>query len=222
MQKNNDHTGAQPGSAEPRLYSIGHSNHELVRLLELLRQAGITAVVDVRSRPFSVRLPHFCRPELRQALEETGIAYAFLGDLLGGRPEDPDLYDETGRVDYEKVRRTTSFRRGLEQLCGVLAEHRVAMLCAEEDPLDCHRGLMIAPALAAEGIAIAHLRGDGCCESAADIEKRLLDAAGLGPDPASLFGEPTGEERAELLSLAYREQARRRAFRLRAGQEEGL
>jgi uncharacterized protein (DUF488 family) len=210
------------GVAEARLFSIGHSNHELGQLLTLLRKAGVTAVADVRSRPFSVRLPHFCRPELRQVLQAQGMAYVFLGDLLGGRPEDSDVYDESGRVDYEKVRKTASFRRGLEQLCTVLVEHRGAMLCAEEDPLDCHRGLMIAPALAAEGIAVTHLRGDGSVESAAEFEKRLLDAAGLGGDPASLFGEPTGEERAELLTAAYREQARRRAFRLRAGQEEGF
>jgi uncharacterized protein (DUF488 family) len=213
MQRKNDLPAGQ-------LFSLGHSSHDLGEFVALLRHAGITRVADVRSRPYSVRSPHFNRPELREALAEAGIAYTFLGDQLGGRPEDAEVYDEAGRVDYEKVQRTPTFREGLERLLALLVGDRVAMLCAEEDPLDCHRGLLIAPALAAAGVGVAHLRGDGSVESARDFEQRLLEATGLELGPTELFGEPTGEEYAEFLARAYREQGRRRAFRLRPEQEE--
>src|SRR5207244_10566414 len=135
-----------------RLFSIGHSNHSLDHLIHLLQGAGVTAVADVRSRTYSGRLPQFNRPELQAALCRRDIEYVFLGDLLGGRPERMSLYDTDGRVDYEQVRATPGFQRGIAYLLQGSVEHRIAMLCAEEDPLDCHRGLMITPALAAHGI----------------------------------------------------------------------
>ena len=91
-------------------FSIGHSNHELADFLGLLGRAGITTLADVRSQPYSRRHPHYNRPDLEAALAQGGIAYVFLGHALGGRPEDPDLYDIEGRVDYEKVRRTSLFQ----------------------------------------------------------------------------------------------------------------
>jgi uncharacterized protein (DUF488 family) len=176
-------------------------------------------VADVRSSPYSRWLPQYNRPELQQALGESGIAYLFLGDRLGGRPEDSDLYDDSGRVDYERVRQTEAFRQGLEQLCQAAAKARVAMLCAEEDPLDCHRGLMIAPALAEYGISLAHLRADGRVESTEDSELRLLETGGLRERVAvDLFGPPSAAEYRAVVAEAYRRQARRRAFRLRGGE----
>jgi uncharacterized protein (DUF488 family) len=200
-----------------RLFTIGHSNHELARLIELLQAAGVTAVADVRSQPFSQRLPQFNRPELARGLEDHGIAYAFFGDSLGGRPRSPSLYDADGRVNYERMRTTTPFRNGLDQLIAALDEHRVALLCSEEDPLDCHRGLMITPALAERGFTPLHLRKDGSAETTLEMEQRLLDETGVGKDILDgLFAAVvTDEERRQLLQEAYRLMARRKAFRLR-------
>jgi uncharacterized protein (DUF488 family) len=209
----------RPDAARVRLFSIGHSGHSLDHFLALLGQAGGSAVADVRSHPYSGWLPQFNRPDLREALRAQGIAYLFLGDALGGRPEQASLYDEDGRVNYERVRATDEFRRGLDQLCASLADYRVAMLCAEEDPLDCHRGLMITPALAARDLRPAHIRADGRLESTEEMEARLLDMAGLGADPFDeLFGPPGAEEHARRLAEAYRRQAQRKAFRLRPGE----
>jgi hypothetical protein len=201
-----------------RLLSIGHSNHEPTDLLRLLRSAGVTAVADVRSQPFSPRYPHFNRPELERGLRQYGLGYAFLGDLLGGRPQQPSLYDADGRVNYERVRATARFQRGLDQLLAALEDFTVAMLCAEEDPLDCHRGLMIGPALVERGIAPAHLRADGSVETTAKLEDRLLAITKVGDGILDgLFAcTLTGEERRQLLAEAYHLQARRKAFRLRA------
>lgn len=203
--------------AANRLYSIGHSNHDLARLVSLLQSAGVTAVADVRSQPYSQRQPHFNRPELARGLQTSAISYVFLGAPLGGRPRQLQLYDGEGRVDYERVRATAAFRHGLDLLCQALDTLTVAMLCSEEDPLDCHRGLLIAPALVERGIQPVHLRGDGAIESTAEFEERLLRETGIGSGMLDgLFATILrGEERGQLLADAYRRQARRKAFQSR-------
>ena len=204
--------------AGSRLFTIGHSNHETTRLTELLRAEGITAVADVRSQPFSQRYPQFNRPELQRSLADVDIVYAFLGRELGGRPSDSSLYDLEGRVDYERVRQTRAFREGIERLRHAVEDFTVALLCSEEDPLVCHRGLMIAPALVEEGILPNHLRGDGTTETTAQFEDRLLTETKIGVGITDgLFADVVSdEERRKMLAEAYRAQARRKSFRLRA------
>ena len=111
-------------------------------------------------------------------MTQNGIAYVFLGDQLGGRPRDRELYDADGRVDYERVRATAEFRHGLERLLRGLEKYTIAMLCGEDDPLDCHRGLMIAPAAKQQGVASVHLRKDGSVETTDAMERRLLAETG--------------------------------------------
>ena len=201
MQMRND-----VSADDRRVLSVGHSNHDLPHLIELLRAAGVEAVADVRSSPFSRRHPDFNRPELEFGLKAAGIVYVFLGALLGGRPQPAELYDEEGRVDYRRVRATDFFRRGLVRVERARGKYRVALLCAEEDPLDCHRGLMIAPALVERGLQPGHLRGDGSVETTAQFEARLQAETGVD----GLFA----------LEEAYLVMARRKAFRLRPGAED--
>ncbi len=204
----------------PRLYSVGHSNHELARLLQLLKGAEVTAVADVRSVPFSARCPQFNGPELERTLKQGGFAYFFLGEELGGRPRDPDLYDEEGHLDYERVRKTFALQQGLDRLCQVLERFAVAMLCSEEDPLDCHRALLIAPAMLERGIEPSHIRADGSLQSTAEFEDRLLAETKVGTGILDgLFAATMGvEERQRLLAEAYRLRALRKAFRVRPDQ----
>ena len=149
-------------------------------------------------------------------LRDEGIVYVFLGDLLGGRPSRPSLYDDDGRVDYERVRRTEAFQRGLEQLTHGLSGNTVAFLCSEEDPLDCHRGLMIAPALCECGHPPSHLRKDGSVETNERMERRLLEKTGVGAGILDgLFAVTLSHEECHsLLAEAYRRLALRKAYRL--------
>jgi uncharacterized protein (DUF488 family) len=203
--------------AQTRLFSIGHSNHELARLIALFRNAGVTAVADVRSQPFSQRCPQFNRPDLARELAQQEIAYAYLGEQLGGRPANQSLYDIDGRVDYERVRKLPAFQQGLDRLCQGLESFAVAMLCSEEDPLVCHRGLMIAPALVERGLRPVHIRGSGVHETSSEFEDRLLaeTKVGVGIFDGLFAGTITESERERLLAEAYRIQARRKGFRLR-------
>jgi uncharacterized protein (DUF488 family) len=204
-------------------FSVGHSNHDVLAFLRLLRQNGVTALADVRSSPYSQRYPQFNREALERALRDEGILYVFLGDQLGGRPRPRDLYDDEGRVDYEKVRATDSFRHGLDRMVRGLGEYAVAMMCGEADPLDCHRGLMIAPALVERGLAPGHIRKDGSVENTAEMERRLLAATGKESGMFDgLFSAVVGEEeRRRVLAEAYREMAQKKAYRLREEAEPG-
>jgi hypothetical protein len=118
-----------PPEASVRLLSVGHSNHDWPAFVALLRGAGVTAVADVRSRPASGRYPYFNKGPLESGLRAHGISYTFLGELLGGRPASRLLYDEEGRVDYERIRRTAEFQHGLEWLMSGLLG-----LAGEEPP----------------------------------------------------------------------------------------
>jgi hypothetical protein len=222
QMENNPEVSPMSGAARIRpLYTVGHSNHDWHTFLALLRRAGVTLVADVRSSPYSRRLPHFNRAELELGLRRAGLGYVFLGDLLGGRPKDPDLYGPDGRVDYEKMRWTFAFQHGLERLVQELECYTLAMLCAEDDPLDCHRGLMIAPALRDLGIAPLHLRKGGLVESTPEMESRLLAETGVGAGEIDgLFASQlSADEKQKMLAEAYRRRASKKAYQVR--REEG-
>jgi hypothetical protein len=206
-------TPTVPGA---RLLSVGHSNHEWPAFVALLHGANITALADVRSQPYSGRYPVYNKTPLENGLRKEGIVYVFLGDLLGGRPAQPSLYDSDGRVDYERVRQSETFQRGLDRLLRGTSEYTIAFLCGEEDPLDCHRGLMIAPALCQRGAMPYHLRKDGSVESNEQMERRLLRETGVGAGLVDgLFAaEMTEDERRSLVTEAYRRMARRKAYQL--------
>ena len=187
------------------ILTIGHSKHALPRFIALLQGARVTAIADVRSAPVSRFSPHFNRDRLAASLAECGMAYVFLGKELGGRPELPDLF--TGGVaDYEKMAALPSFRSGLERLIAGAEGHRIAVMCAEADPLDCHRCLLVGRVLAGEGVEIGHILASGEVVSQAEIEDRLLDLAGLAD------GDLLAASRDERLAAAYRVRAGKAAY----------
>lgn len=201
----------EASSKPQRVFTVGHSNWPFAQFVQLLKRAGIDFVLDVRSRPASARNPQFTQPGFEAMLREEAIGYAFLGEELGGRPADPDLYRQNGAVDYAACGKTYAFRAGIERVAAEAARHQVALVCAEEDPLDCHRFLMISPALAAAGLEPLHLRGNGALESERAAEDRLLNATGFG-DVANNTLFP--EARTEALAKALNLQAERAAFRV--------
>lgn len=187
------------------LFSIGHSNIPAERFLGLLHDAGVNAVADVRSAPFSRFFPWFSQKPLAARLAETSVTYTFMGDTMGGRPRDERLYCD-GVADYEAMAAQADFRGGLQRLIDTAAQARVCLLCAEREPLDCHRCLLVARRLAERGLATGHILHDGTIEPHATTEQRLLALDGGGCD---LFA--AGQ--ASRLAAAYRRRARAVAFR---------
>jgi uncharacterized protein (DUF488 family) len=155
------------------LFTVGHSNLELEVFLALLAQHGVQTLCDVRSRPASFRFPQFNHEPLEAGLSSAGIRYEFLGETLGGRPVDPRVYRD-GLVDYAARRRAPDFAEGIDRALALSRTNVTALMCAEEDPLQCHRFLMICPALLDRGATTAHIRRGGVLESQRDAEDRLL------------------------------------------------
>lgn len=160
------------------VYTIGHSTHSMEAFLALLLQHGITALADVRSAPFSRVNPQFNKDALARDLKAGGIRYVFLGRELGARPKERSLYDK-GRIRYERLAQTDLFKQGIARVLQGATEHRIALMCAEKEPLECHRTLLVARALDELGVEVVHILGDGSLEPHQAAMERLLDVTGL-------------------------------------------
>ena len=166
-------------STEKRIVlTVGHSNRTLEAFVALLLQHGVTALADVRSAPYSRFNPQFNRKALDASLEAFGIRYVFMGRALGGRPDDPSCYED-GRVRYDRLAGTPLFREGLERIVDGAGRERIALMCAEKEPLDCHRTILVGRSLTERGVAVAHILADGALEPHDETMGRLLDSAGL-------------------------------------------
>lgn len=198
---------AAGGAPARAVFTVGHSNHPLEGFLALLLRHGVTALADVRSVPHSRRHPHFNRAALAAALGTRGIGYVFLGRELGGRIRDPALQAH-GRVSYERILRTERFRTGIDRVLRGAARHAIVLMCAEREPLDCHRTLLVARALDLRGLEILHIHADGRLERHADAMDRLVEKFDLHAE-GDLFRGP--RSRAELVAEAVTRQARQAA-----------
>jgi uncharacterized protein (DUF488 family) len=158
--------------------TIGHSTHKIETFVGLLRKHGVTALVDVRSAPFSRFNPQFNKDALERDLKAQGIQYVFLGRELGARSDDPACY-ENGRVQYARLAQTAVFRSGLDRVMDGATKYRLALMCAEKEPLECHRTLLVARALVERGVAVEHILADGSLESHDAALTRLLELVGL-------------------------------------------
>jgi uncharacterized protein (DUF488 family) len=170
---------------DEQVFTIGHSNTSIEEFLRLLRRDEIDVLVDVRSVPRSKFASQFDRDALEAACVDDSIGYVFAGDRLGGRPSGVDYYDDEGHVLYSRVARADWFQAALNELSARWRELRVAFMCSEEDPTDCHRRLLIGRVLRERGVAVSHLRRDGRVQSEEDLENIEPSA------PLSLF---PGEE----------------------------
>lgn len=177
------------GDNEPLIiFSIGHSNHALDTFLALLEDHHIQSLVDVRSQPYSRYVTQFNRPELEMAVERRKVRYVYMGDELGGRPIGDDFYDAEGYVLYSQVARAPFFLKGIEQLTDEATQYRTAIMCSEEDPLNCHRRLLIGRVLGEREVILQHIRADGREQTESDL---------VEPRPPSLWDALDSSENEE-------------------------
>jgi len=199
------------------LFTIGHSNHTIEDFISLLQQHGVTALADVRSHPYSLFLPHFKRKELKTALAKAKINYVFLGQELGARPNNQECYVD-GKAVYEKIAATEIFKEGIKRLLKGLEKQRISLMCAEKDPLTCHRAILICQHLRNSNLQVNHILKDGMLESHQELENRMLSKHGFlteeEPIQLSLFDNELSQPltREESLTQAYKLQGNEIAY----------
>jgi uncharacterized protein (DUF488 family) len=161
-----------------QILTIGASTHSSEALVALLKQHRVSAVADVRSVPASRFTPQFNRANLQRTLREVNIRYVFLGKELGARSQDPTCYIN-GKVQYARLAQTSEFHEGVRRLETGAARERIAILCTEQEPLDCHRTVLVARVLAEQGMDVRHIHGDGSLETHDEAMRRLCVGYGL-------------------------------------------
>jgi uncharacterized protein (DUF488 family) len=187
----------------PIIYTVGHSTHALDYFLTLLQEYAVNCLVDVRSIAASSYNPQYNKEPFSNYLKRNSINYLHFSEEFGARHSDPDLLDEKGKVDFEKVRRSWSFKNGVERLwLGIDKGLTIALMCSESDPFDCHRFSMITVALQKDGFQVQHIMKDKTLKSTSDLEQILLKKyAQKLPKPDIFRPNVTLEDQ---LEVAYR------------------
>jgi len=180
------------------IYTIGHSNHEIDFFLELLQSQNIDCVVDVRSTPASKYNPQFNQKPLSAFLKNKEITYMHFGQEFGARQEDEGLLDENGCVNFAWFRKTRAFQNGIERIdIGLDKGFKIALMCSEGNPLECHRFSMISVYLAEIGMEVKHILKDKSLLSNVELEQQLLKKFKKKLPQPSLF-TPDVDEKAQL------------------------
>ncbi len=186
------------------IHTIGHSTHPIEKFIELLSLHKITAVCDVRSNPYSRFNPQYNRETLQKALKKHDIAYVFLGKELG----------PNRKYHYAELAKTALFHEGLQRLKEGMKSYRIALMCAEKDPIVCHRMILICRYLRADDMEIRHILEDGTIENNRDSEKRLTESAKV--PPPDMF-----ESNEDMILRAYHKQSEKIAHASKNKAEKG-
>jgi len=159
----------------PVIYTVGHSTHQLDFFLSLIKEYNVNCIIDVRSVAASSYNPQYNQEPFKNYLKNHGVTYMHFPEKFGARFNDPDLLDDEGKVDFEKVRKSYNFKMGVERLWqGLEKGFKMALMCSESEPLDCHRFSMVSLALVKDGFDVKHIMKDKTLKSNSDLEKTLL------------------------------------------------
>lgn len=186
------------------LFTIGYSDLSMDSFVNLLKEHMIEAVADVRSSPYSKFYPVFNQGSLKEILKRHRIKYVFMGMELGARRSESECY-VNGKVSYDLVFTTKAFQDGVRRLLKGLGLMRIALLCAEKDPLNCHRAILVCRYLRNLITPIEHIMNNGHLENHSELERRLLRLFNL--NNIDIF-----RNEKDILEHAYRKQAERIAF----------
>lgn len=189
------------GEIRNTLFTIGYADLSTERFIHLLRRYMIQTIADVRSSPFSKHYPEFNLDRLKSTLHINGIRYVFLGKELGARRTEEECY-VNGKVSYDLVFETKNFQAGVKRILNGVDKMRVALLCAEKDPLGCHRAMLICRYMRNSTVHMKHILSNGHLEDHYELEMRLL----------RLFNMELFRTKADILDDVYRRQAERIAF----------
>ncbi len=187
-----------------KIYTIGYSAHTIESFILSLEKFNVTAIADVRSQPYSKFKPDFNKEDLKKSLKNRGIYYVFLGDNIGARINAPECY-KNGQVDYQLISEHPLFQKGIERLLKGMEKYSIALMCAEKDPINCHRTILICKHLKTYQIQINHILFDNTLENHSETEFRLMKIYNL-EQPDLFLNE------AERLTEAYSRQEEKIAY----------
>jgi uncharacterized protein (DUF488 family) len=193
-----------------RIYTVGHSSQSIETFIEQLQQHRVEVVADVRSQPYSARFPHFSRAPLQASLKNAGIDYVFLGRELGARRDEAQCYLD-GLASYERIAKLPAFAAGIERLLSGAQKYRVALMCAEQDPLTCHRSILVCHELKKHEASITHICRGGVLEDHQQAEQRLLEEELGSAQQHDMFAPAHGYP--ERLAQAYASRAGKIGYR---------
>lgn len=186
-----------------KIYTVGHSTHEINYFVELLMHFNINCLIDVRSVAASKYNPQFNKDFLSNFLKKKGIVYLHFAKEFGARHTNPALLDEDGKVDFDKVRASFEFKNGVSRLLnGIEKGFTITLMCSESEPIECHRFSMISVALEKEGFEVFHILKDKTLKSNANLESMLLKKFDKKLPKPSIFEPEISLE--QQLKVAYK------------------
>lgn len=197
--------------SRPIIYTVGHSTHQLEYFLDLIRAYSVNCLIDVRSVAASNYNPQYNKEPLADFLKRNGIVYLHFAEEFGARHNDPDLLDEDGKVDFQKVRKSWGFKNGVERLwAGVEKGFVICLMCSESEPFDCHRFSMISAALEKDGFDVRHILKDKTLKSNVELERQLLKKYDSKIPKPDIFNPSVSPE--DQLKAAYKLRNREIAY----------
>lgn len=196
---------------KPIIYTVGHSTHPLDYFLELLKKHSVNSLIDVRSVAASSYNPQYNQHSLKRFLKNNDISYLHFAEEFGARHTDPDLLDDEGKVDFQKVRDSKIFKNGIERLKqGLEKGFVISLMCSESEPFDCHRFSMVSIALENDGFNVMHIMKDNTLKTNVQLENQLLKKYDKKLPKPDMFNPNVTLE--EQLTVAYRLRNKEIAF----------
>lgn len=189
------------------LFTIGHSIHPLNDFLELLKKHAIDYVIDVRSIPYSEHTSDYNKDKIKSYLNNHDVNYAHMGKYFGARQEDPSLYSFDKKrnkfyLDFKKVQESSNFNIGFENILKGAMQFKIAFMCTEKNPIDCHRAIMVGDAFFKKGYAVKHILEDGNIKEHTELNKDLLNKYFPDRFQGDFFQQP---DEKQLIEYAYRQ-----------------
>lgn len=196
------------------LYTVGYTSFPSPdELTEVLRDFGIRALVDVRSTPYSAHYEQYNKENIRRVLSKAGISYGHMAQAFGARQDNPAFY-KNGRLDFDAFSRSDRFLRGKRRLeDGIDNGYAPVLMCAEKNPIVCHRAILVARAFRETGYAVIHILPNGETKTHETLEKELLDLYFPDRDQVSFFDGSAPADEKERLREAYVRQNDKIGFR---------
>lgn len=155
------------------IYTVGHSNHTIDYFIEIIKEFGIDTIVEIRSVPNSKYLKHFNKSNLINELSKHNIKYLDMSKYLGGRPEDKSVLNIDNKIELHKIEGKNWYQEAIDRLVNISKKSRIAIMCSEENPANCHRGYIISHTLLNRGEEIIHIRGNKIQEKAKFYHRQI-------------------------------------------------